>query len=378
MTRHWALNGRFLGQSRTGVQRYAWEILHELDRHLAERHGLADQLAIDLVVPPDVEALPRLHAIRTCRTSAGRGHLWEQAVLPLHARNGLISLTNTGPLLVRKHILCIHDLNTRSFPQSYSRSFRWLYRLLMPALGRSARTVTTVSHYSAGQLAAHGVCRRDKIIVVPNGHEHVRQWTPQHTEASAKLAGRDTIVLIGSPAPHKNVGIVLSLAGRLEAAGLRVALVGHADPGVFRGAGASHAANVHHLGRLPDPALAALLRDGLCLAFPSFVEGFGLPPLEAMAVGCPVVTSDRTSLPEVCESAALYASPDDPEAWFNSLLQLRHDPALRDALVARGRAQAMRFTWSRSALLYLHTMAVADGWAGERVADASPLRCGVG
>jgi len=120
---------------------------------------------------------------------------------------------------------------------------------------------------------------------------------------------------IGSAAPHKNVGLVLDMADRLAEAGLRIAIVGMSDSRVFKsGPTSAKARNVHWLGRISDGELVALLGDSLCLAFPSLTEGFGLPALEAMAVGCPVVVSDRASLPEVCGNAALFAPPDDPEA----------------------------------------------------------------
>lgn len=376
MIRHWTINGRFLTQPVTGVQRYGREVVQALDRQMAQGHLLARGLEIELVAPPNVADPLSLTAIRTRIVGGAGGHVWEQAVLAGRARGGIISLTNTGPLLARRHIVCIHDVNTRAFPASYSRPFRMLYRALMPALGRTAARVATVSQYSAEQLVAYGICRAEKLLVAPDGHEHALQWTPAHTEVTRAAAGRDTIVLLGSQAPHKNVGLVLSIAGRLAEAGLRIALVGRADPHVFQSAGIARADNVRALGRLSDPALAALLQDSLCLAFPSFVEGFGLPPLEAMALGCPVVVSDRASLPELCGDAALYASPTDPEAWLDSFLRLRNDDALRDGLVARGRARAKDFSWSATAQLYLRAMAVADGLPVEDEAPVdAPAAC---
>ena len=115
------------------------------------------------------------------------------------------------------------------------------------------------------------------------------------------------------------------------------------------------------LGRVSDGELAALLRDSLCLAFPSLTEGFGLPALEAMAVGCPVVVSDRASLPEVCGSAALFAPPDDQDAWFDSFVQLRGSQALRLQMIGKGRARASAYSWRATALRYLEAMAAADG-----------------
>jgi glycosyltransferase involved in cell wall biosynthesis len=118
--------------------------------------------------------------------------------------------------------------------------------------------------------------------------------------------------------------------------------------------------------------LAALLQNCLCLAFPSLVEGFGLPALEAMALGCPVVVSDRASLPEICGDAALYASPEDADAWFSRFMELATKPALRERMIARGRAAASRFSWAASAERYLQAMAVIDGVAYRATMKPAP------
>jgi glycosyltransferase involved in cell wall biosynthesis len=102
------------------------------------------------------------------------------------------------------------------------------------------------------------------------------------------------------------------------------------------------------------------MRDSLCLAFPSFVEGFGLPPVEAMALGCPTIVSNTSCLPEICGDAALYASPIDADEWFERFLQLRHDSRLRRSLIERGYQRAKRYRWARSAELYLEVMAQSD------------------
>ncbi|GGF54295.1 glycosyl transferase [Azorhizobium oxalatiphilum] len=362
MTRHWTINGRFLTQPVTGVQRYAREIVLALDELLAEGDPLACGLGMELVVPtPEAAGELALKAMEVRVAGGARGHVWEQTVLARQVRGGVLSLSNSGPLMARRHILCIHDANTRIVPQSYSAAFRLLHRTLIPALGRTAVKVATVSDYSADQLVGHGVTARAKLMVAYNGHEHTRRWTPVHTPATQAVAGPDTIVIIGSQAPHKNVGLVLGLAGRLAQEGLRIALVGHADPNVFRSDGAGAAPNILRLGRLGDNALAALLEGSLCLAFPSITEGFGLPPLEAMARGCPAVVSDSGALPELCGRAVLYAAPDDPDLWFRQFLRLRNDPHLRAELVRRGRERALRFSWRRSAHAYLEAMAAADG-----------------
>jgi glycosyltransferase involved in cell wall biosynthesis len=362
MARYWSINGRFLTQPLTGVQRYACEIVQALDALLAADHPLARMLEIELLVPKgQTNELPLRH-IRTRIVTGAGGHLWEQLMLPQNVSGGLISLCNTGPIVLSKHIVCIHDLHTRLYPASYSLPFRTLYGALLPTLGRTANGVATVSRFSAGQLINYGIGSAEKVRVIPNGHEHVLRWRPRHSQKTRSAAGSNTVVLAGSLAPHKNIRLVLGMADKLAAAGLKIAVAGISDARVFNAGEASPAAdNIIWLGRLSDDELAALLMDSFCLAFPSFTEGFGLPPLEAMTLGCPVIATDRASLPEICEGAALFASPTDGEAWFQQFVRLRGSESLRAQLVAKGRARAKLFSWSKSAELYLELMARADG-----------------
>jgi glycosyltransferase involved in cell wall biosynthesis len=362
MARFWSINGRFLTQPLSGVQRYAQEIVRALDALIVAGHPLAKDLSLELVVPPGLMRPLPLETITSRRAGKSGGHAWEQLMLPRAPRGGLLSLGNAGPIAARKHIVCIHDVNTRLYPASYSAQFRALYRVLVPALGRSAARVATVSHFSAEQLAAFGIAPKRKMAVIPNGHEHALAWQPQHSMKTEKAAGPGTILVIGSPAPHKNVHMLLDLADELAAAGLQLAIAGAADPNVFSKATPRfHAPNIFWLGPVTDDGLAALLADCLCLAFPSFTEGFGLPALEAMARGCPVVSTDRASLPEVCGDAALYAAPTEPAAWLAHFRRLKDDPDLRAGLIEKGHAQARRFRWRKSAAIYLKLMARLDG-----------------
>ena len=262
MARKWCINGRFLTQPVTGVQRYALEIVRALDEHLADGHKLSRGLALEIVCPAGGYALSELRTIRVRSAGTMAGHTWEQAILPGLAHTGLISLCNTGPLLVRKHLVCIHDANTRDCPESYSLAFRTLYRGLHPALGRRAAKVATVSRYSAGQLVRHGIRTREKIVVAPDGHEHALRWIASHSPATRAVAGPNTVVIIASAAPHKNVGLILGMAERIAEAGLRVAVVGSHDRRVLNGQQPEVAtANISWMGRLTDGELVAMLQD---------------------------------------------------------------------------------------------------------------------
>jgi glycosyltransferase involved in cell wall biosynthesis len=361
MSRYWTINGRFLTQEITGVQRYAREIVTALDDLVSEGHPLATQLNLELLAPVSNAALPQLRSIGTRQAGSLKGHLWEQFSLPRYARGGILSLCNSSTLWRRRQIVCIHDVNTVTFPQSYSMAFRAFYRLALPTIGRNAMLVATVSNYSREQLTRLGWVAATKLRVMPNGHEHVRRWKPQHSPVTKAAAGPGTIVLLGSLAPHKNINLLLNSAPELASYGFKLAIVGGVDRKVFHKAKVeAESIGVTRLGVVSDDELAALLKDCLCLAFPSLAEGFGLPPLEAMALGCPVVVSDRTSLPEVCGEAALYAPADNFHEWRACFLALRNNPALRNRQIAKGLARAEGYYWRTSAQLYLQAMADID------------------
>jgi len=350
----WAINGRFLTQRMTGVQRYACEIVTALDDLLAQNRDAAAALAMRLILPPGIEAAPPLAKIEICRTRFGSGHAWDQFILPLHERTGLLSLGNFGPVFARRHIVCIHDANTFILPESYSRSFGLAYRTLLPWVGRRARRVATVSRFSADMLVKYGVCGGEKIFIAPNGHEHVLRWDARRGRlpliASLK---RPYILLLGSSAKHKNVDVVLGQAQALDDAGIDLVVVGGTSSIFAAREGTAERSNVHHAGFVGDDELAALYEKALCLVFPSKTEGFGIPPLEAMTKGCPVISSNAASLVEVGGDAVIYVDPDDGARWREAIIGLSADANLRASLAAKGRQRAALFSWKRSAEFYL-------------------------
>ena len=353
----WSINGRFLSQPQTGVQRYAGEITRGIDACLAADETLARRMRWEIVLPADVTEEPAYERIGVRRSRRGTGYLWEQTVLPAMARGGLVNLANLGPLLHPRQILCLHDANVFTAPGSYRPAFRLFYRTLHPLLARRAAVVTTVSEAAARDLAQHlGVPRR-RIVVLPNGHEHALRWQSD-PGALRRLSGtRPFVLLLGSRARHKNIDLLLRLVPALAERGLDLVLTGGCSA-IFSASDREPdtAANLHRLGAVSDDELAGLMDRALCLAFPSWTEGFGLPIIEAMARGCPVIASDRASMPEVCGDAALMAAPDDPAAWLAAIDTLRQSPALRADLVGRGAEQVRRFSWAHSAAGYVELL----------------------
>ncbi len=364
----WAINGRFLTQRMTGVQRYAHEIVAALDEILAQEGDRAGLASMRLIVPPGARDRRVLSRISVSQTGFGSGHAWDQLVLPFHAGAGILSLGNFGPVFGRNHIVCIHDANTFIAPDSYSRSFGLAYRTLLPLVGRRAHRVATVSQFSADALVRYGVCRAEKIFIAPNGHEHALRWDAARAKRPLTGArGRPYVMLLGSRAKHKNVEIILKQARALDEAGLDIVVVGAASSIFAADSAAVREPNIHYAGYVDDDELAALYEGARCLVFPSRTEGFGIPPLEAMARGCPVISSSAASLVEVGGDAVIYADPADGDRWRDAIIGLSSNDSTRAEMAAKGRKRAALFSWKRSARLYLDEMA--------RLGPANDGRC---
>jgi glycosyltransferase involved in cell wall biosynthesis len=360
MHRHWSINGRFLSRSMTGVDRYALEILRGVDAFIRDGHPLAAGLKLELLCPAGAVKASPFAEIPLQSLPGAPGHIWEQFILPGYVAGGLLSLCNTGPIAVKKQIVCIHDLNTRVAPDSYGFMFRAAYRFIQPALGRRAAKIVTVSRFSQNALARFGIRSADDVRVIHNGHEHVQDWNANRSQLNEANFPLPFVLLVGSNAPHKNVAIIYSIADELAAKGVNILVAGGGDKNVYARGQHQAPANVRHLGRVNDDDLALLYRRASGLVFPSKAEGFGLPALEAMALGCPVISSDAASLPEVCGDAALYAPPDDAAAWLAAIGRILNEPGLRQTLAGCGVARSKGFSWRQSAEKYLELMYAVD------------------
>ena len=368
----WSINGRFLAQPQTGVQRYAGEITRAIDARLAADEDMRRTIGFDLLLPADCPVVPRYETIIVRRSARGRGYAWEQTILPAMAKGGLLNLANLGPLAHGRQIVCLHDANVFLEPSSYSRGFRLAYRALFPLLARRARAVSTVSRFSADMLKRFGVTGSRPSHVIANGHEHALRWDAAASRFSAPDAFRRPFVFaLGSRAKHKQLDLLLGLAPALDARGIDLYVSGGTSS-IFATTALTRTGNVFPVGFVGDDDLAALFARALCFAFPSRTEGFGLPLLEAMVHGAPIVASRCASMPEVCGDAALYAPPDDPAAWLACIDRLAANAALREHLRVKGRARYPRFSWRAGAERYLD-LALS---LSPRVAGAPAMRAG--
>ena len=161
------------------------------------------------------------------------------------------------------------------------------------------------------------------------------------------------------------MGLLAKLAPVLDGMGLDLWMPGDVDETAILRHVPEMPANIVLLGRIGDDDFKKALQGALCFLFPSRIEGFGLPAIEAMASGCPVVASTSPCLPEICGDSALYADPDDVHSWAEKVRQLMLNPALREWLVTKGSARANSYSWRWIAWKYLELMIQVDADFGE-------------
>jgi len=361
------INGKFLSVPMTGVHRVA----HELANALADLSAERAVPKAEVWLPEDGTARAALIRLPTRVKRPLRRIPWEQITLPLVAGDRLIlNLCNIGPILSRNAITMIHDAQVHIARHSYSRGFRLWYKFVQPIIARRHRHILTVSEFSRRQLIDAGLGTPDKVSVVHNGVDHVLA-----VEAEPALIGhlqleqRRFVVALASMQPHKNIPLLISEFEKPALAHLKLVLIGDSDSAAFAEMAPSLPPNVIITGRISDGALRALYEAALCVAFPSTTEGFGLPPVEAMRVGCPTIVAPCGALPEVCGAAAIYADPTSGQAWTDAILALSRDAERWQAVSEAGRTQAARFTWRAAAEQLLAVLAAQPAAAG-----ASPAR----
>ena len=284
-------------------------------------------------------------------------HLWSHFVLPFKKGDVLFCPANMAPIFIpksKKLVLTIHDLAFLTYPKSFSKSFQIYYSLLIPYNIKRADQIITISEASKKEIIDIFPQVKDKINIVVLGID-------KKYGIVKDLKKKKQILYVGSINERKNlIGAIESFERLPKELDYSLVIVGNffdifslskkMKEVLFR---AKKNNKIIFKQGLDDNALIVEYNVSRILIFPSFYEGFGLPPLEAMACGTPVITSNLSSMPEVCGDAALYVDPYNIEDITSKMEILINDKNLQKELVSKGLDKVRNFTWRKSALEHI-------------------------
>ena len=345
-----AINGRFLTQNFSGVQRFASETIKAIDALLDTDTYRPLKSRIEIVAPPKARDFP-LKNIPLRRCGWTNGYLWEQVEFPLHAAGRLLlNLCMLGPVAVCRQLVVVHDATVKALPDNFSLRFRAAYGLLIPLVCRRAALAVTVSEFSRREIGKLYGVDTQHMPVCSEGGDHITSVPADNTVIERLgLAGRKFLISVGANSSNKNIEVLVAAFNQAKLANTLLVLTGMRDPAVFGRLRVFDTDAVKNVGQVNDAELRALYEHALALVFPSRYEGFGLPPIEAMSCGCPVITSNQPALIEVGGEGALRCGMDDVAGLAQLLREVDGKPALRARLGEAGRARASQFTWAATA-----------------------------
>lgn len=331
-----SINGKFLSQRITGPQRYALEIVRALD-------DLVEEGAFELCVPRNADvSMLDLRNIDVSVVGSLTGVSWEQIELPKRSRaNGtiLLSLCNSAPI-ARPGVVCFDDAYVRVIPENFKKGYVLWYRILARAYEKRAQGLFTISEFSKTELGRFYPRFGSEAVVVPCAWQHMDGIVCDDGVfgKEPRIRKGEYYLSIASAAKNKNFGWVVGAAKKNPES---IFVIAGGSSNVFSDAGIENRENVLRLGYVDDGELKALMSYCKAFLFPSLYEGFGMPPLEALACGARIVVSDIPVFREVYEGAAIYVNPHDPDIELDHLLNDASEGKAEDVLG--------RFSWKRSA-----------------------------
>lgn len=353
------INGRFLTQRMTGAQRYALEMTKAIDG-LIGSDIISKDIEYFVIAPSNTLYLPELHNIKIIRKGRLCGHAWEQIELPFYTMDGfLINFCNCAPLMKRNQTVTLHDAASSAMPRALSWKFRAWYKFLFIWLGKSLNTIFTVSEFSKKELNKYYSIPLNKIHVTYNGIDHIKRIKEDESIISRKgLNNKNYVLAVSSLNPYKNFPLILEVARYMP--DVEFIIAGGSNAKVFKNVGLNVPANARFIGYVSDEELMALYRHASVFVYPSLYEGFGIPPLEAMACGCPVVVSDIEVFHEVYGDSVEYCGCHNISQWVDALTKIVNKKNVSSDLK---NYQCCKYIWKEQANRLLESIVfLLFGW----------------
>jgi glycosyltransferase involved in cell wall biosynthesis len=356
-----AINATFTLDNPTGLGVYTYELTKELLRvnnniDLTVYTSSAD---LNNLYPNKIELVSQL----TSPSRGFKGHLlrmlWQQSVLPLRLRKRkpdlFYSTVPEGMLFPHmKQIVTLHDILPIKSPESNPK-MKYHFRYTLPVLLRNSQAIISVSENTKEDVINYYKIIDKPVYVIYEGYDRTKYY-PRAAGIINKKYGitEDYLLYIGDMRPYKNLERTLEAFKQLDLQNVAFVIGGRKDPRFYPNI--QEQVNKLRLGDrvicpgyIPDEDIPFLYSGAIAFIFPSLYEGFGLPPLEAMACGCPVIVSRAASLPEVCGDAAYYVDPLSINSLAEGMQTVLTNNALRQTLREKGLERAKLFSWEKSA-----------------------------
>lgn len=337
------VNSRFLTQPITGVQRFAIELSIRLKRTLGSE--------IQFIAPSDILHTDLATQLDVKIVGSKKGHLWEQIDLPNYLKKQgepiLLNLCNTAPILYKKNIITVHDVAFEVFPFTYTKSFLYFYKFLIPRIIKKALKVITVSEFSKNEIIKYYKISSNKIEVIYNAVSDIFQ------NNNPKEKKENYFLAVASLNFRKNLPLILEAFSEFYQTNkeYQLLIIGGLDQKSFSDLDLEkykNNPNILFKGRVSDDELVVYYQNAIAFVYPSFYEGFGIPPLEAQASGCPVILSEESCFPEIFGDTVLYCNP----YMVDSLVNKFRDaiiPSINEKFVLKGYENIKKYDWDLSA-----------------------------
>jgi glycosyltransferase involved in cell wall biosynthesis len=311
-----------------------------------------------LLAPPGATCDLKLAKIEFRVVGRGNGHMWEQSYFAAQSQGGVtLCPANSGPLFRRRQLVIIHDAAVYKAAAGYRWRYRAFHRSLGRLLSKTAR-IATVSEFSRRELSRVLRMQSSEILLASNGADHLSSTEPDFTVFDRfSINPFRYFVTVGLSNANKNIELAVQAFKKLNRPGASLVIVGQGHARVVGARQLEQFPGLITVGRLTDGEIVALFRRAAAFIFPSRYEGFGLPPLEAMAQGCPVLASTAGAVVEVCGGAALHFHPDDAGELERLMRQILDEPSIGAELRKRGLSRPGQYTWATSASSVINGLA---------------------
>lgn len=354
------INATILDSKPSGLGIYTINIIKELAQLLNEEDSIVVYTSEDKIFLEDkveVVIVNKYVSPRYGKFGGAVRFLWNQFIFPLKVKRDKIDIiyssTHHGSLFTKKsQFITIHDILAIIFPKQHILQ-NFYFKYLNPRLLTKMRGVVTVSNNTKNDLIREYQTNPSNIKVVYNSYD--KNHFKEKKSLVFKEKYGDYFLFVGATYPHKNLPLAIDAFLGLQKTDENKNLVivggkrGYRDDVInnYKDRGVS-LRNIHFIDYVPYDDLPKLYSSAIALVYPSLYEGFGIPPIEAMACGCPVIASNASSIPEVCSDAALYIDPKSVDSLMEAMIEIQV-PIQRNKQIQLGYKNIERFSWKKSA-----------------------------